>query len=171
MGNQINNDLNHRRVLLYPGSFDPPTSGHHNIALRGLKLCDLLVIGIHMESSSKSYMFTAEERREMFLSYFNEAERQNMRVDLYEGLTAEYASKIGALGLLRGLRTNADFEFEFQMAAMNKHLNPQLETVFIRTEGGLAHVSSSLVKDVLRYRDVTGMVSDFVADKVRAKFC
>ena len=82
MGNQINNDLNHRRVLLYPGSFDPPTSGHHNtFALRGLKLCDLLVIGIHMESSSKSYMFTAEERREMFLSYFNEAER------------AEYASR------------------------------------------------------------------------------
>ena len=107
----------------------------------------------------------------MFLSYFSESERQNMRVDLYEGLTAEYACKIGALGILRGLRTNADFEFEFQMAAMNKHLNPQLETVFIRTDGGLAHVSSSLVKDVLRYRDVTGMVSDFVANKVRAKFC
>ena len=65
---------------------------------------------------------------------------------------------------------NADFEFEFQMAAMNKHLNPELETVFIRTEGGLAHVSSSLVKDVLRYREVGGMVSDYVADKVKAKF-
>ena len=102
------------------------TSGHHNIALRGLKLCDLLVIGIHMESSSKSYMFSNRKKDEMFLSYFNEAERQNMRVDLYEGLTAEYASKIEALGLLRGLRTNADFEFEFQMAAMNKHLKSSI---------------------------------------------
>ena len=163
--------INEQGVLLYPGSFDPPTSGHHNIALRALKLCKLLVIGIHMENSTKSYMFTAEERREMFLSYFSDTERQHLRVDLYEGLTAEYASKIGAFGLLRGLRTNADFEFEFQMAAMNKHLNPQLETVFIRTDGGLAHVSSSLVKDVLRYRDVPGMVSDFVAEKVKAKFC
>ena len=160
-----------QKVLLYPGSFDPPTLGHHNIALRGLKLCELLVVGIHVESSAKSYMFTAEERREMFLSYFNEKERECLRVDLYEGLTAEYAGKIGAFGLLRGLRTNADFEFEFQMAAMNKHLNSQLETVFIRTDGGLAHVSSSLVKDVLRYRDVTGMVSDFVSEKVKAKFC
>ena len=165
------NEISQKRVLLYPGSFDPPTSGHHNIALRGLKLCKLLVIGVHKEGGTKSYMFTAEERREMFLSYFSESEKQSIRVDLYEGLTAAYAEEIGAFGLLRGLRTNADFEFEFQMAAMNKHLNTQLETVFIRTDGGLAHVSSSLVKDVLRYRDVTGMVSDFVADKVRAKFC
>ena len=163
--------VNEQGVLLYPGSFDPPTSGHHNIALRGLKLCKLLVIGIHKENSTKSYMFTAEERREMFLSYFSDTEKQYLRVDLYEGLTAEYASKTGAFGLLRGLRTNADFEFEFQMAAMNKHLNPQLETIFIRTDGGLAHVSSSLVKDVLRYRDLPGMVSDFVAEKVKAKFC
>lgn len=158
------------RVLLYPGSFDPPTAGHHNIALRGLKFCELLVIGIHVESNSKQYMFTAEERQEMFLSYFEKSQREKIRVDLYKGLTAEYAKKIGAFGLLRGLRTNADFEFEFQMAAMNKHLNPDLETVFIRTEGGLAHVSSSLVKDVLRYRDVEGLVSDYVSDKVKAKF-
>lgn len=158
------------KILLYPGSFDPPTFGHYNIAERGLKLCEQLIIGIHKEGSTKSYMFSAEERRDMFLSYFSDAQRQRIRVDLYEGLTAEYAGKIGALGLLRGLRTNADFEFEFQMAAMNKHLNSELETVFIRTDGGLAHISSSLVKDVLRYRDIEGMVSEFVANKVKAKF-
>ena len=86
------------KVLLYPGSFDPPTSGHHNIALRGLKLCELLVIGIHVESNSKQYMFTAEERQEMFLSYFDTAQREKIRVDLYDRLTAEYAKEIGALG-------------------------------------------------------------------------
>ena len=137
-----------QRVLLYPGSFDPPTSGHHNIALRGLKLCKLLVIGIHMDNSTKSYMFTAEERREMFLSYFSESERQNMRVDLYEGLTAEYADKIGAFGLLRGLRTNADFEFEFQMAAMNKHLNPQLEAALKQSEESQSPQNSQDSQDV-----------------------
>ena len=89
-----------------------------------------------------------------------------MRVDLYEGLTAEYADKIGAFGLLRGLRTNADFEFEFQMAAMNKSLDPELETVFIRTDDRLAHISSSLVKEVARFSRHKNMVSPFVAKEL-----
>ena len=149
-----------KRILLYPGSFDPPTLGHFDVALRGTKLCDHLIIGINEGSDQKSYMFSSEERKKMFLSYFD----KNLSIEVisYSGLTVRFAEKIGAFAILRGLRTYTDFEHEFQMAAMNKHLSKEVETIFIRTGEELAHISSTMVKGIAKVAKVEGMVSNYV---------
>ncbi len=149
------------RILLYPGSFDPPTVGHFDIMERGLKLCDRLVVGVSRSSSGKHGLFSDQERKLLFESYLTE-KSYAVEVVIYEGLTVDLAVKLGAFAILRGLRTYSDFEHEFQMAAMNKHLNADLETIFIRTDERRAHVSSSLVKDVAIFGDVSGMVSPLV---------
>jgi len=157
------------KILLYPGSFDPPTMGHFDIVKRGLVLCDSLVVGVTRGSSEKNFLFSDEERKIMFESYL-EGSDLPVIVSVYDGLTVDYADEIGAFGILRGLRTYSDFEHEFQMAAMNKHLRENLETVFIRTDESLAHISSSLVKDVSVFKRIPGVVSPYVqkclADKL-----
>lgn len=158
-----------KRTLLYPGSFDPPTLGHYDIMKRGLKLADRVIVGVHGGSLSKRHWFSPEERIDLFESYFSPEESAKIELCVYDGLTADLAIEKGAQGILRGLRTASDFEFEFSMAAMNKHLAPGVETIFIRTDENLAHISSSLSKDVLRYRNVPGMVSELVANKIRER--
>lgn len=157
------------KILLYPGSFDPPTMGHFDVVKRGLVLCDQLVVGVAFGSSEKNFLFTDEERKTMFESYLKDLNLP-VTVAVYEGLTVDFAEKIGAFGILRGLRTYSDFEHEFQMAAMNKHLKAYLETIFIRTDESLAHISSSLVKDVSVFKRISGVVSPYVekclADKL-----
>jgi pantetheine-phosphate adenylyltransferase len=153
---------------MYPGSFDPPTIGHWDVVKRGIKLCDKLVIGISDSDSGKRFMFSAEERKIMFESYFKERALP-VEVHIYEGLTVDYARELGAVGLLRGLRTYSDFEYEFQMAAMNKALCPRLETIFIRTSDNLGHISSTFVKAVASHASVKRMVSSVVAEYLAKK--
>jgi pantetheine-phosphate adenylyltransferase len=151
------------KILLYPGSFDPPTVGHFDIMERGLTLCEKLIVGISRTRSGKSALFTDKERKVLFESYLTD-KAYPVEVVIYEGLTVDLATKLGAFAILRGLRTYSDFEHEFQMAAMNKHLNENLETIFIRTDERRAHVSSSLVKDVALFADVSSMVSPLVQE-------
>ncbi|MBT3786308.1 pantetheine-phosphate adenylyltransferase [bacterium] len=149
------------RILLYPGSFDPPTMGHFDVVKRGLVMCESLVVGITKGSSGKKFLFGDEERKIMFESYLEGLDLP-VKVMIYDGLTVDLATQLGAFGILRGLRTYTDFEHEFQMAAMNKHLAEQLETVFIRTDESLAHISSSMVKDVSVFKRIPGVVSAYV---------
>ena len=155
-----------KKILLYPGSFDPPTLGHYDIVSRGLNFCDELVIGINQSSETKRYIFDFNQRKKMFESYLSPEESKKIRVTTYSDLTIDLAREVGAFAILRGLRTYSDFEFEFQMAAMNKSLDPELETVFIRTDDRLAHISSSLVKEVARFSRHKNMVSPFVAKEL-----
>lgn len=146
------------KILLYPGSFDPPTFGHFDVVKRGCQLCEQLVIGISCDGGGKKMLFTAEERKELFASYVSNLDCA-VRIDIYDGLTVTYAEKIGACAILRGLRTYSDFEYEFQMAAMNRYLSSQVDTIFIRTSEEVGHISSSFVKSVAIYTSVLGMVS------------
>ena len=130
-------------IAIYPGSFDPPTNGHVNIIERGLALCDELVVAV-ARNISKSAMFTLEERMEMLHDIFGD--RAGLRIDSFEGLLVDYARNSGIRTILRGLRAVADFEYEYQMANMNRQLAPGVETVFLMADPTTFYVSSRLVK-------------------------
>ena len=155
-------------VALYPGSFDPFTNAHLGIALRTLKVFDRLVIAV-AQNSRKQALFDVEEREEMIRAVFNGDER--IEVCAFEGLTVNYASKIGASAIIRGLRAVADFEYEMQMANMNRKLNDEIETLFIMTAEQYFFVSSRNVKEVAALGcDVSGLVPTLVSDRLKAKF-
>jgi pantetheine-phosphate adenylyltransferase len=157
------------KILLYPGSFDPPTLGHLDVVKRGCLLCEQMVIGISCDGGGKKMLFTAEERKELFESYLVDL-GLSVRIDIYDELTVSYAEKIGASAILRGLRTYSDFEYEFQMAAMNRYLSSKVDTIFIRTGEDVGHISSTFVKSVAQYTSVSGMVSPVVEENLRRKF-
>ncbi|MBS1680714.1 MAG: pantetheine-phosphate adenylyltransferase [Bacteroidetes bacterium] len=146
-----------KRVALFPGSFDPFTKGHEDIVLRGLKLFDEIIISIGYNSGKSQRYFPIETMitkiRETFKSY------PQIRVETYAELTASYAQKNGAKYLLRGLRNTTDFEYENSIAQVNRHLNNELESVFLITSPQFASISSSIIREVHRYR---GDVSDFL---------
>ncbi len=151
------------RIAIYPGSFDPPTNGHVNIIERGLAICDELIVGV-AQNVSKSAMFTLEERIEMVQEIFGD--HPNLRVESFEGLLVEYAKSHGVNVLLRGLRAVADFEYEYQMANMNRKLAPGVETVFLMADPTNFYVSSRLVKEVAT---LGGDVADVVPPSVLAR--
>lgn len=143
-------------VAFYPGSFDPLTNGHQDIIERGLKVFDRVVVAL-ANNVSKTPLFTLEERRDMVLKGFEGESR--IQVIIFEGLMVQAAMRAGATAVLRGLRGVADFEYEFQLATMNKSLAPSLETVFMMTEKHNFHVSSKLVREVASLGgDVRGVV-------------
>jgi pantetheine-phosphate adenylyltransferase len=155
------------RTALYPGSFDPFTNGHLGIVERGLKAFDKIVIGIATNSRKKS-MFSVQERIAM-IRHILEAEPR-VQVCSFEGLTVNYAEAIKATVILRGLRAVADFEYEFQMANMNRKLNSSVETLFMMTEAPYFFVSSQNVKEVARFGgDITGLVPPYIGKMVREK--
>lgn len=133
------------RIALCPGSFDPVTNGHVGIIRRSLRLFDRVVVAVTV-NSSKTPMFTLEERMDFIRVCFPDEPR--LHVQSLEGLLAIEASKLGAVALVRGLRASRDFEYELQMAQMNRHLTSELETVFLATEASGSYVSSSLVREV-----------------------
>lgn len=150
-------------TALYPGSFDPITSGHVAIIERGLNMFDSVVIGV-ARNISKSGLFTLEERIEMIrLTFYG---NPRVRVDTFDGLLVNYAQRTGIHIVLRGLRTMTDFEYEHQMANMNRSLYPEMETVFLLAEPSTFHVSSRLVKEVA---SLGGNIDPFVPDPVRAR--
>ena len=156
------------RIALYPGSFDPPTRGHEDLIRRSLHLADRVVVAVAV-NASKQPLFSPAERVEMLRGMVGREPR--IELASFEGLVADYARRIGASVLVRGLRAVGDFEYEFQMALMNRQLHPGLETVFLVPGQGLSYISSSLVREVARYGgDVSELVHPGVVDALRRHF-
>ncbi len=153
---------------LYPGSFDPVTRGHIDVAARAAALFDEVLIAVYA-TPSKNLLFTTEER----VSLFEDAVRHlpNVSVHRFEGLVVRFAQEIGAAVIVRGLRSGSDFEYEYEMAFMNRKLAPDVDMVSFMTSQEHMFVSSSLLKEVARLGgDITGMVTARVAAEVYAKF-
>lgn len=136
------------KVAVYPGSFDPFTLGHLDILQRATGIFDKVIVAV-LENPNKSPLFSVEERIEMIRE--SVAENGNIEVDSFDGLTVDYAKKVGAGSLLRGLRATSDFESEFQMALFNRKLAPEVTTVFLMTSFANVFLSSSLIKEVARH--------------------
>ena len=155
------------RTALYPGSFDPFTNGHLGITERALMAFDRVIIGI-ARNSRKTPLFTVEERIDMTRGIFKAEPR--VQVCAFDGLTVNYAASVGAAAIIRGLRAVADFEYEFQMANMNRKLNPQVETLFMMTGEEYFFVSSQNVKEVAFFEgDISGLVPPTICQKVVEK--
>ncbi len=152
---------------IYPGSFDPLTNGHLDLIARGSEIFDELIVGI-LRNTDKHPLFATEERVEMLL----EACRHlpNVSVEAFDGLLVDYARQKSAKALLRGIRAISDYEYEFQMAMMNRKLEPELETVFMMPAEQYSYVSSRLVKEVFRLGgSIKGLVPPLVEDRLRRK--
>jgi pantetheine-phosphate adenylyltransferase len=157
----------HKGLALYPGSFDPPTNGHLDLIERGAKIFEDLVVAI-LRNSEKSPMFTVAERREMLQELT--AHLKNVRIETFDGLMVEYAKNLEATCILRGIRAISDYEYELQMALMNRKLEPTLETVFMMPADKYSYVSSRLVREVAQAGGpVKGLVPDVVEQKLREK--
>jgi pantetheine-phosphate adenylyltransferase len=155
------------RSAIYPGSFDPMTNGHLSIIQRGLKMFDRVIVAIAV-NPKKTPLFSMEERGQMIREAL-EGERR-VQVDSFEGLLIHYAQLKGVNVVLRGLRAMSDFEYEFQLANMNRKLSPDLETVFMMTGEDYFYVSSNLVREVSAFGgDVEGMVPPNVLARLRER--
>ncbi|MEO8450372.1 MAG: pantetheine-phosphate adenylyltransferase [Gemmatimonadota bacterium] len=155
------------RIAIYPGSFDPPTRGHEDLIRRGAELAERLIVVVSV-NPSKQPLFTLAERLDLLRLVVGA--HPNVSFDSFEGLLADYARTVGAGIVIRGLRAAGDFEYELQMAVMNRQLNPGLETVFLVPSVGLAHISSSLVREVARLGgDVSEQVHPAVTLALKAR--
>ncbi|HLJ29962.1 MAG TPA: pantetheine-phosphate adenylyltransferase [Candidatus Angelobacter sp.] len=153
---------------IYPGSFDPLTNGHLDLIERGSKIFEELIVAI-LRNAEKDPLFSPSERCEMLEEMVKPY--PNVRVDVFEGLLVEYAMHKKAKVLLRGIRAISDYEYELQMALMNRKLQPQLETVFMMPAEAYSYLSSRLVKEISRLGgSVRGLVPDLVEEKLREKF-
>ena len=156
------------RIALYPGSFDPPTRGHEDLIRRSLALADRVIVAV-AANSAKQPLFSVEERIAMLRTAIGTEPR--IAVETFEGLLADFAKHSGASVVVRGLRAVSDFEYEFQMALMNRQLHPSLETVFLVPAVDLTYLSSSLVREVARYGgDVSALVHPSVAKALAQRF-
>lgn len=155
------------KVAIYPGSFDPFTNGHKNIIERGVKVFDQIIVAV-AHNTSKKTVFSVEERVEILNDVFKN--RDDVKVDYFEGLLVEYIKKKGTNIVLRGMRTVSDFEFEMQMALANKTLSSELETVFMVTDSEFSHISSSVIKEVISLNgSASHMVPEIVEQRLREK--
>lgn len=148
-------------TAIYPGTFDPITNGHIDIVRRSAKLFDKVVISIAM-SSRKQPLFTLEERVELAKAALSDLD--NVEVEGFKGLLADYAKNKNATVLIRGVRAVADFEYEYQLASVNRKLNPELESVLLTPSSETSHISSTIVRDVAAH---DGDVSAFVPEVVK----
>lgn len=156
------------RLAIYPGTFDPVTNGHLDILRRGLVAFDRIVVAL-AENVRKQPLFSAEERRSMIMEAMGGDAR--IEVDAFSGLLVEYARRRGANIILRGLRAVADFEYEFQFSHMNRHLAPEIHSLFLMTSEENSYVSSSLVKEVAQFGgDISSFVPELVRKKLEEKF-
>ena len=149
-------------AAMYPGTFDPITLGHEDLVRRAAKLFDKVVVAIAANPGSKAPMFTTDERVAMAASAL--ADLKNVEVTGYEGLTVDFARDHGLRVIIRGLRAVSDFEYEFQLANMNRHLTDAVETAFLTPTEKYTFISSSLVKEVA---ELGGDVGEFVSPKVK----
>jgi pantetheine-phosphate adenylyltransferase len=157
------------KLAVYPGTFDPITSGHVDILERSLELFDKVIVAI-ATNPNKAPLFTLAERQEFIREALGDRSAR-VEFDHNDGLLVEYCKKVGATTIVRGLRALADFEYEFQLAHMNRRLAPEVDTVFFMTDERNHYVSSSLVKEVASFGgDVSGLVPPAVATALGTKF-
>src|SRR6202165_941104 len=156
------------RIALYPGSFDPPTNGHLSIIQRGLKMFDGLIVAV-LRNPAKDAVFSIEARVELLKGLVNGDSR--VQVKTFSGLLVKFAKEEGVNTVLRGLRAVSDFEYEFQMANMNRKLSPEIETLFMMTGEDYFYISSRFVRDVARLGgDVSGLVPPNVLQALKKRF-
>ena len=154
-------------IAIYPGSFDPLTNGHLDLIERGSKIFDELIVAI-LRNPEKDPLFSLGERRDMMEAMT--APWKNVRVDAFEGLMVDYARKVNASAVLRGIRAISDYEYELQMALMNRKLSPELETVFMMPAEAYSYLSSRLVREIAQLGgSIQGLVPDLVEQKLRQK--
>ncbi|WP_018477764.1 pantetheine-phosphate adenylyltransferase [Pontibacter roseus] len=149
-----------KRIAIFPGSFDPFTNGHLDVVLRGARMFDEIVIAIGNNSSKQRYV-PVDRMIEVIGKLFKD--QPNITAQSYKGLTAEFAREVGANFLLRGLRNTTDFEYENTIAQANRHINKELETVFLITSPALAAISSSIIREIHRFG---GNVDDFIPFRI-----
>lgn len=155
------------RVFVYPGSFDPVTNGHLDIIDRAAKLCDKLIVAV-LKNRSKTPAFTMEER----VSFLEEVlvGRDNVEVIPFSGLLVDFMKQHNATTVIKGLRAVSDFEYEFQMALLNKNLDPEIETLFMMTNIKYSYLSSSAVKELASYGgNIRDLVPEQIADRIYEK--
>jgi pantetheine-phosphate adenylyltransferase len=161
-------EKNEKRIAVYPGSFDPITNGHVDLVKRGMNIFDEIIVLIAY-NPNKSYLFSVEERMEMIREVFNGT--KGVRVDCYAGLLVDYLKLSGTSIIMRGMRALSDFEYEFQMALMNRRQTRSIETVFLMSGFKWFYTSSRLIKEVVSLGgSVKGLVPDNVNQKLIEKF-
>lgn len=146
------------KIALYPGTFDPLTLGHLDIIEQGMKMFDKLIVTVAVNSTKKS-LFTAEERCQMISQVIKANKYKNISVKSFDGLVVDFAKKYKAIFLIRGLRAVTDFEYEFQMALMNKKLYPKISTIFLMPDEKHTYLTSTIVREIATYK---GAVDNFV---------
>ena len=157
-----------KKMAVYPGSYDPLTNGHIDIIERGLKIFDKIIVAA-LKNPSKTYLFSLEERMQIMRNTFEKYDR--IEIDYFEGLLVDYLKKRSINTVVRGLRAISDFEIEFQMALMNRQIEPQIETIFLVPSVNYSFVSSRLIKQVYQMGgEIKAMVPAFVDQKLKEKF-
>ncbi|MEO0231325.1 MAG: pantetheine-phosphate adenylyltransferase [candidate division WOR-3 bacterium] len=157
----------HISPVVYPGSFDPLTFGHIDIIRRAKKLFGKVIVAVG-SPSSKNFLFTIEERVEIIKNFFKN--EKDIEVEKIDGLLVDFVKKKNAKAIIRGIRAVSDFEYEFQMAWMNRKLYPEVEVVFLLPSEKYAYLSSSLVKEIAFLKgDLTGLVPEFIIEKIKEK--
>ncbi len=159
--------MSDKRIAVYPASFDPITNGHLDLIDRGTRLFDHLIVGI-AHNVEKQSLFTVEERIEMLRDAVGD--RPGVELDVIQGLLVDYARSRGARVLIRGMRALADFEYEFEMALMNAHMYPDVETVFLMTSAKWVYVSASRMRELVRFgTDVSEFVPKLTAQRLKER--
>lgn len=156
------------RKVIYPGTFDPVTYGHIDIVRRAIDLFDQVVVTVAI-NPTKQPLFTTEERVEMLKESLKDFERVN--IDSFDGLTVEHAKQVGAIGIIRGLRQISDFEFEFQMALMNRKLAGDITTIFLMPHERYTYLNSTVIRNLASlHADVSNFVPPNVVEALKRKF-
>ncbi len=157
-----------QNIAVYPGSYDPLTNGHIDIIERGLKIFDKIIVAV-LKNPDKTYLFSLEERQQILRSVFKDPQR--IEIDHFEGLLVDYVNRKGINTVVRGLRAISDFEIEFQMAMMNRKIEPRIETIFFVPSDAYSFLSSKLVKEVYQLGgEVRSLVPKIVDLKLKEKF-
>ena len=159
-----------KRRAIYPGSFDPPTYGHIDIVRRSLELTDEVVVAVVYNPQKENYLFAPQERLDMFREELKEA-GDRVIYDSFHGLLVDYVERMQAKIIIRGLRAASDFEYEFQMALMNRHMKPEIDTVFLTTGAAHFYTAARLIKEIASLDgSVKGLVPPHVEKRLREKF-
>ncbi len=156
------------KIAIYPGTFDPITNGHVDVIERAAQMFEKIVVVISI-NSKKTTLFDEKERFDMALESLKHLD--NVSVEMHRGLTVDFAKKINATAMIRGIRAISDFEFEFQIALMNRKLQPGVTTIFLMPHEKYTYLNSSIIRELSRYdQDISDFVSPYVAKKMREKF-